>query len=222
MFTTFNTIGSPDIDSSNTHPRYVFCAFCFIFISLYLIFSLRIFLALCLLGKKIDLVLSSPKWTLNLLSTDQSQIFSKSSLSIFFDYCNVFMLVYKTWVISIQEKIWMYCLRHIIDIKQKQKGSQNGTPQEIFPKSDFWRSISIIPVSKPSSNSLNILSVKCAKHRFVEWFGLNPDWKLYKISFSERNLFVWLWTILLSITLEMIGSKEIGLWLEGSVFFPFL
>ena len=142
MLTTFNTIGSPDTDSSNAHPRYVFCAFCFIFISLYIIFSLRIFLGLCLLGKRIYLVLSSPKWILNLLSTDQSQIFSKSSLSIFFDYCNVLMLVYKAWVIGIQEKIWMYCLRHIIDIKQKQKGSQNGTPQKIFPKSDSLFSVS--------------------------------------------------------------------------------
>ena len=127
LFTTFNAIGSLDIDSSNTHPRYVTSAFCFIFISLYLIFSLQIFLVLRLLAKRIDLVLSSPKWILNLLSTNQSQIFSKSSLSIFFDYCNTFILVHKTWVTSIQEQIWFYFLRHVIDINQKQKRSQDGT-----------------------------------------------------------------------------------------------
>ena len=57
----------------------------------------------------------------------------------------------------------------------------------------FWRLVSIIPVSKPSSNHFNILSVKCANHGFVEWFGLNPDWKLYKILFCEKNLFAWSW-----------------------------
>ena len=74
----------------------------------------------------------------------------------------------------------------------------------------FWRSISIIPFRKPSSTFFKILPVKSAKHRFVEWFGLNSDWKLYKILFSEINLFVWSWTIL-KITLEMIRSKELGL-----------
>ena len=56
-----NAIGTPNIDSSNTHPRYVTCACCFIFISLHLMFNLQIFLALCLLAKRIDLVLSSQK-----------------------------------------------------------------------------------------------------------------------------------------------------------------
>ena len=49
----FIFIGSPD-------TRYVTCACYFMFISLYLILSLRIFLALHLLTKRIDLVLSSP------------------------------------------------------------------------------------------------------------------------------------------------------------------
>ena len=39
----------------------------------------------------------------------------------------------------------------------------------------FWRSTIIIPVNKPSSTPFNILSVKFDKHRFAEWFGLNPD-----------------------------------------------
>ena len=45
---------------------------------------------------------------------------------------------------------------------------------------------------------------------------INP--RLYKILFSETNLLVWSWTIF-SITLEMIGSKDIGLQLEGFFFF---
>ena len=61
LFITFNNIGSPNIDSSNTHARYVACACCFICISLYLMFSLRIFLAPRLLANKIDLVLWSQK-----------------------------------------------------------------------------------------------------------------------------------------------------------------
>ena len=60
LFITFNTIGSPDIDSSNTHTRYVACSCCFICISLYLM-CLRIFLAPHLLANKIDLVLWSQK-----------------------------------------------------------------------------------------------------------------------------------------------------------------
>ena len=61
-----------------------------------------------------------------------------------------------------------------------------------------------------STNLLNILSIKCAKHWFLEWFGLNPDWKSCKILIPERNLFAWSWTIP-SITLKMNGSKEVGL-----------
>ena len=74
----------------------------------------------------------------------------------------------------------------------------------------FWRLVIIIPASKPSSNPFNIFSDKCAKHRFVEWFGLNLDWQSYKTLFSERNIFVWSWTML-SVSLEMIGKKELGL-----------
>ena len=68
-------------------------------------------------------------------------------------------------------------------------------------------SIIIIPVSTFSANPFNILSIKCDKQRFAEWFGLNPDWSLYKLSFSERNLCNWSWAIL-SITVVMIGNKE--------------
>ena len=54
----------------------------------------------------------------------------------------------------------------------------------------FWRSVSIISVSKLSSNCFNILPVKSSKHRFFGWYGLYPDWKLCKILFSETNVLV--------------------------------
>ena len=63
LFATFNVIGSPDIDLTNTSKICYLCLLLCI-ISLHLIFSLRIFLALPLL-LLIDLVLSSSKWMLN-------------------------------------------------------------------------------------------------------------------------------------------------------------
>ena len=38
----------------------------------------------------------------------------------------------------------------------------------------FCRSINIIPVNKPSSNPLKLLSVKKDKERFVEWLTRKP------------------------------------------------
>ena len=40
----------------------------------------------------------------------------------------------------------------------------------------FFRSISIIPVKKPSPNPFKTLSVKKDKHGFVEWLPQKPDW----------------------------------------------
>ena len=54
FFITFNPIGACDIDLSNTRLIYVYSARCAIFIFLYLIFNLRIFSALHLLGKRIQ------------------------------------------------------------------------------------------------------------------------------------------------------------------------
>ena len=76
-------IGSSDKGSSKTQPGYVTWECCFIFISLFFTFSFRALLILRLLKKTIGLVLSSLKSTLNLLSTNQSQLFSKSCLSCF-------------------------------------------------------------------------------------------------------------------------------------------
>ena len=79
----FKVIGFPDKISFKTQPRYVTCECCCIFISLYFIFSFLALLILRLLAKIIDLVLSSPKYTVNLLSTNQSQAVSKSLFSCF-------------------------------------------------------------------------------------------------------------------------------------------
>ena len=93
------------------------CACCFIFSSLYLIFSLQIFLALCLLVRIIDLVLSSLKWILNLLSTNQSQIFSKSSLSIFSITCACCFIFSSLYLIfSLQIFLALCLLVRIIDL----------------------------------------------------------------------------------------------------------
>ena len=39
----------------------------------------------------------------------------------------------------------------------------------------FWRSIKIIPVTKPSSKPFKILSFEKERHVSVEWFFLKPD-----------------------------------------------
>ena len=81
LFIAFNVIGWTDIDSSNIHPRYVTCTRRFIFISLYLIFSLRIFLVFWSLANWFSFVFI--KMNSYLLSKYQSQIFPKFLLSLF-------------------------------------------------------------------------------------------------------------------------------------------
>ena len=83
LFKTFSTIGALDIVTCNMHPRHVTSECCFIFLCLCLIFSWRKFFDLRFLPKRIDIVMSSPKRILSLLSTTQSHIFSKSLLSWF-------------------------------------------------------------------------------------------------------------------------------------------
>ena len=71
----FKAVGSPDHrPQANLRMLFYFCIFTF-----YIQFSsiLRLY------AEKIDLALSSPKCILNLLSANQSQIFSKSLFSIF-------------------------------------------------------------------------------------------------------------------------------------------
>ena len=78
---------SPERVSSKMQLKYVTLEYCVILMSLYWMFSCFDFLILCLLPNKIDFVLSSPKWILNLLSTNQSQsilkfLFSADSISV--------------------------------------------------------------------------------------------------------------------------------------------
>ena len=44
----------------------------------------------------------------------------------------------------------------------------------LFVSNAFWSSIKIIPVTKPSSKALKILSFKKDRHVSVEWFFLKP------------------------------------------------
>ena len=46
----------------------------------------------------------------------------------------------------------------------------------------FWRSISIIPVRRPSK-PFKILTFKYVRHKSVECFVLKLDWRLYKMSY---------------------------------------
>ena len=67
--------------------KYVTLEYCFILMSLYWMFSCFKFLILYLLPSKIDFILFSSEWILNLLSTNQSQsilkfLFSTVSISV--------------------------------------------------------------------------------------------------------------------------------------------
>ena len=79
LFNAFKAISSSNKVSSKAQPRYVTWESCFTLI----FYSFPALLILCLLAKRTDLVLSSPKCMLNLLSTNQSQTFSKSLFSYF-------------------------------------------------------------------------------------------------------------------------------------------
>ena len=83
VFITCKAAGFPGIVSSITQPRWVTCECCFVSMSLNFILSFFIFLILHWLANRIDSVFSSPKWILNLLSTNQSQIFSESLFNAF-------------------------------------------------------------------------------------------------------------------------------------------
>ena len=81
----------------------------------YFIFSCLTFFILNLVSKSIDLVLSSSKWMLRLLSTNQLKMFSESSFSFFFNFINIFKLTNKACIISINKKITLDGLWHIIN-----------------------------------------------------------------------------------------------------------
>ena len=79
LFNAFKAIGSPEKVLFKAQRRYVTCECCFIFI----FYSFPAFLILCLLAKRTNLVLSSPKCMLNLLSTNWSQTLWKSLFSCY-------------------------------------------------------------------------------------------------------------------------------------------
>ena len=69
--------------SSIKHLRYFTLGSCLICISPYFMWCFLIFFFLSLEVKRIDFVLSSPKWILSLLSTNQSHILEKSKFNYF-------------------------------------------------------------------------------------------------------------------------------------------
>ena len=145
LFTTFSAKGSPDILLPNKHPRYVTCKWCFTFTCLYLIFSWQVFLALHLLAKIIDLVLSSWKCTIGLLSPNQSQIFPKSLLSCF-SISSTFLCWYKMQHLSAYNKSIVdltACGLSFSWIKNKMRPKIDPcvTPQELFPKLESFLSV---------------------------------------------------------------------------------
>ena len=93
LFITCMVIDFPQSVSSRMQPKYVNFVYCLIFISLYWIFKRLAFLILRLLLKTIYLVLSSPKWRLILLPTNQSNIKLKFLLR---------------WIVKIQFIVYCY------------------------------------------------------------------------------------------------------------------
>ena len=91
----------------------------------YFIFSCLTFFILNLVSKSIDVVLSSSKWMLRLLSTNQSKMFSESSFSFFLNFINIFKLTNKACIISINKKITLDSLWHIINTYEKEKRAKN-------------------------------------------------------------------------------------------------
>ena len=115
-----------------------------LYLSLYLIFNWQIFFACRLLAKRTDFVLSSPKWILSLLSTNQSQRFSKSSLS-HFSICTMSLCWYKIHELSAYKSRvdGMACGILLTWIRNNRgpKIDSCGTPEEIFPKSESLFSV---------------------------------------------------------------------------------
>ena len=129
---------------SDMHPRYVAYEGCFIFICLYLIFSRQAFFDLRLLANRIDLVLSSPKYILSLLSTNKPHIFSKSLLSRF-SVSSTSLCWYKMHESSAYKSTvdLTACGLSFIKIKKKMghKIDPCGTTQEFCSKSESLLSV---------------------------------------------------------------------------------
>ena len=75
---------SPNIVSSNEHPRYLTLECCLVYISSYFMWSFLYFSLLNFKAKSIGFVLSSPKCMVTLLYKNQSHILQKSSFNFIF------------------------------------------------------------------------------------------------------------------------------------------
>ena len=84
----------------------------------------------------------------------------------------------------------------------------------------FCKSISIIPVKRPESKPVSILSVRYERHASAEWFLQNPNWYLYRILLSVTYSMVWS-CIIFYIIFETIGKRKIRRKFLGSVLGPF-
>ena len=81
---TFKAIASPDRFLWSSQPMYVTFEYCLILMLPYFISNVPIFFFLFLVEKRIDLVLFSPKWMLNLFSRNQSNMLQKFLVSSLF------------------------------------------------------------------------------------------------------------------------------------------
>ena len=86
LLMTLLHMDSPERELSSMHPRYSTKLYCLILISPLLMSNTSRFLSRFYVPKTIDLVLSSPKWKLNLFSTNQSQ----SELKFLFNFSSNF------------------------------------------------------------------------------------------------------------------------------------
>ena len=84
LLITFKAIASPNRFSTNSQSKYFTFEYCLILMLPYFISNVAIFFFLFLVEKKIDLDLSSPKWMLSLLSTNQSHILQMFLVCSFF------------------------------------------------------------------------------------------------------------------------------------------
>ena len=89
LFITLEAMDFPEISSSRMHPKYVTLFICVILISPLLMSRVSSFFKRLFDPNTIDLVLSSPKWMLNLFYTNQSHnelkfLFKLSSIVLTF------------------------------------------------------------------------------------------------------------------------------------------
>ena len=135
----FNAIDSPDIVSSSKQPKYV--EYCFISIPLCIIWNFPAFFNLSFEPRSMHFVLSSPKWILNLLSTNHSHKLAKT----LFNWCSI-VWTSICWNIRRESSAYKnkseWTARGISLIYSQNRSGPKidpwGTPQEILHKSENW------------------------------------------------------------------------------------